>query len=61
MREELNLKQQAAARVASQYVNGVKDTIIATDPEKYTREVSGKVIEDWRKIAETPKYLKRAA
>ena len=61
MREELNIKQQAAARVASRYVNRVKDTILATDPEKYTREVSGKVIEDWRKIAETPKYLKRAA
>ena len=61
MREELNLKQQAAARVALRYVNGVKDTIMATDPEKYTREVSGKVIEDWRQITETPKYLKRAA
>ena len=39
MREDLNLKQQAASKVASRYVNRVKETIIATDPEKYTREM----------------------
>lgn len=39
MREVLSLKQQAAARVASRYVNRVKDTLIESDPEKYTREV----------------------
>ena len=34
MREDLNLKQQAASKVASRYVNRVKEIIIATDPEK---------------------------
>ena len=43
MREALNLKQQAASKVAWPYVNRVKETIIATNPEKYTREVNGKV------------------
>ena len=60
MREELNIKQQAAARVASRYVNRVKDTIIATDPEKYTRDVGGKVVEEWRKINRDAKILEKS-
>ena len=60
MREDLNLKQQAASKVASRYVNRVKDTIIATDPEKYTREVNGKVVEDWRKINRDSKILEKS-
>lgn len=56
MREDLNLKQQAASR----YVNRVKETIIATDPEKYTREVNGKVVEDWRKINRDSKTLEES-
>ena len=60
MREELSVKQQAAARVASRYVNRVKDTLIESDPEKYTREVSGKVIEDWRKINRDAKILEKS-
>lgn len=60
MREDLNLKQQAAAKVASRYVNRVKDTITSTDPEKYTREVSGKVVEDWRKINRDAKILEKS-
>ena len=60
MREDLNLKQQAASKVASRYVNRVKDTIIATDREKYTREVNGKVVEDWRKINRDSKVLEKS-
>ena len=60
MQEDLNLKQQAASQVASRYVNRVKDTIIATDPEKYTREVNGKVVEDWRKINRDSKILEKS-
>ena len=60
MREDLNVKQQAASKVASRYVNRVKDTIIATDPEKYTREVNGKVVEDWCKINRDSKILERS-
>ena len=46
--------------MASRYVNRVKDTIIATDPEKYTREVNGKVVEDWRKINRDSKILEKS-
>ena len=60
MREDLNLKQQAASKVASRYVNRVKEIIIATDPEKYTREVNGKVVEDWRKINRDSKILEKS-
>ena len=60
MREELNVKQQAASKVASRYVNRVKETIIATDPEKYTREVNGKVVEDWRKINRDSKVVEKS-
>ena len=60
MRQDLNLKQQAASKVASRYVNRVKETIMATDPEKYTREVNGKVIEDWRKINRDSKILEKS-
>ena len=60
MREDLNLKQQAASKVASRYVNRVKETIIATDPEKYIREVNGKVVEDWRKINRDSKILEKS-
>ena len=45
--------------MASRYVNRVKDTIIATYPEKYTREVNRKVVEDWRKINRDSKLLER--
>ena len=47
---EGRFKQQAASKVALRYVNRVKETIIAIDPEKYTREVNGKVVKDWRMI-----------
>jgi len=60
MREELNLKQQAASKVASRYVNRVKETIIATDPENYTREVNGKVAKDWCKINRDSKILEKS-
>ena len=60
MQEELSLIQQAAARVASRYFNRVKDTLCESDPEKYTREVSGKVIEDWRKINIDAKMLEKS-
>ena len=60
MQEDLNLKQQAASKVASRYVNRVKEIIIATDPEKYTREVNGKVVEDWREINRDSKILEKS-
>ena len=60
MREELDVKQQAAARVASRYVNRVKDTLMASDPVKYTREVNGKTTEDWRKINRDAKVLEKS-
>ena len=60
MREDLNLKQQAASKVTLRYVNRVKGTIIATDREKYTREVNGKVIEDWHKINRDSKILEKS-
>ena len=60
MREDLNLKQQAASKVASRYVNRVNKTIIATDPQKYTREVNGKAVEGWHKINRDSKILKKS-
>ena len=41
---------KAASKVPSRYVNRVKETIIATDPQKDTIEVNGKVVEGWHKI-----------
>ena len=41
-------------------MNRVKDTLMASDPGKYTREVNGKVIEDWRKINRDAKVLKKS-
>jgi hypothetical protein len=50
MKEELQNRQRSSANVAQRYAVRVKETLIESNPERYTRKVDGKIIEDWRLI-----------
>ena len=41
MKEELKNKEQACESVKNRYITRVKETLIASNPEKYVREVDG--------------------
>ena len=59
MKEELKNKEQACESVKNRYITRVKETLIASNPEKYVREVDGKSIENWRMINKDSKILEQ--
>ena len=59
MKEELKNRENACESVKNRYVNRVKETLIASDPEKYITEIDGKSIENWRLINMDSKILER--
>ena len=59
MKEELKNKEQACESVKNRYITRVKETLIASNPEKYVREVYGKSIENWRMINKDSKILEQ--
>lgn len=60
MEEQLNIKETSAINVASRYPNKVKDVLIASNPDKYTRMTTNGVrIEDWRQINADSKILEK--
>ena len=59
MKEELKNKEQACESVKNRYITRVKETLIASNPEKYVREIDGKSIENWRMINKDSKILEQ--
>ena len=52
-------KEQACESVKNRYITRVKETLIASNPEKYVREVDGKSIKNWRMINKDSKILEQ--
>lgn len=59
MKEELENRQRSHVNVAQRYAARVKDVLIQSDPAKYTSEIGGKIIEDWRLINKDSALLER--
>lgn len=59
MKEELENRQRASENVAQRYAVRVRETLTESDPDKYTRYVGGKMIEDWRLINKDSKILEK--
>ena len=59
MKEELQNRQRSSANVAQRYAVRVKEILIESDPDRYTREVGGKIIEDWRLINKDSSILEK--
>ena len=56
MKEELKNRENACEGVKNRYVNRVKETLIASHPEKYITKID---VEDWRLINKDSKILEQ--
>ena len=59
MKEDLKNKEKSCESVKNRYVTRVKQMLMASYPEKYTIEIDGRSIENWRMINKDSKILEQ--
>ena len=59
MKEDLKNKEKSCQSVKNRPVTRVKETLMASNPEKYTIEIDGRSIENWRMINKDSKILEQ--